>query len=98
MPTRGVGNAQPIMELATARARSERRQFKIIDLLRPHRKALWPLTMPGNHGLRLDDHQRRPPFRPEVGEASPQKSVSGRQLRTFSRRALKHTDLMSEGE
>src|SRR5712691_10850537 len=28
------------MELATARARSERRQFKIIDLLRPHRKAL----------------------------------------------------------
>src|SRR6266849_5642269 len=28
------------MELATARARSERRQFKIIDLLRPHRRAL----------------------------------------------------------
>src|SRR5712692_3555364 len=28
------------MELTTARARSERRQFKIIDLLRPHRKAL----------------------------------------------------------
>src|SRR6516225_2962639 len=39
------------------------------------------LPVPGDHGLRLDDQQRRSPIAPDLADPSPEESIGGRQCR-----------------
>ena len=53
--------------------------------------------MPGNHGLRLDQDERRTPVAPEGGKPSPQKAIRRGELRTFHR-TLENAELMPESD
>jgi len=59
-----------------------------------HAKAF---AMPGNDSFGSHDDQGRAPIAPEAGEADPEETITGSQLRTLPCRAAKYVDLVALG-
>jgi hypothetical protein len=53
--------------------------------------------MPSHHGVGLDEHERRPPVPPRLGQDDPQQPISPPELRT-AERACQRVELLAEGE
>ena len=53
--------------------------------------------MPPHHGVGLDEHERRAPLPPRLGEEDPKQSVSRAELRTLDR-ARQRGQLLTERE
>ena len=56
------------------------------------------LTMPGDNGFRLDDHQGRFPVAPHVSQPDPEDPVGWRQLQSFWSRPTQDGELLPQGE
>ena len=57
------------------------------------------LTVPAEHGFRLDEDESLTPFGPELGEPDPHQSIGGPKLGSPPRAlALEDEELMAEGE
>jgi hypothetical protein len=55
--------------------------------------------VPSDHGLRLDDKQRRSPTSPKPREPNPQNAVSGSEIKAMSLLgALENQELLSQSE
>lgn len=52
--------------------------------------------VPGNHGLRLDDQERRAPSRPHAYQAAPEEAVWRSKPRSSRVRARQHLQLMPQ--
>jgi len=55
-------------------------------------------TMPGQDRFGLDDGQCRAPVVPDARQPDPQQAVSWGQFQAFSRRPLKHADLVAQSQ
>ena len=53
---------------------------------------------PGNHGVRLDDDERVPPARPQLGQAGPEEAVDRPEVWAFRTAMVKDRELLAEGE
>jgi hypothetical protein len=58
-------------------------RLSVADL--PGPKQPEALTVPADHGLRLNDDEGRAPAGPELGQPCPEESISGGQLRSLDR-------------
>src|SRR5215813_2803053 len=56
------------------------------------------LTMPGDNGFSLDDHQGGFPVAPHASQPDPEDSISGRQFQPFGSRTPQDGELLSQGE
>ena len=57
-----------------------------------------PTAGPGNHGVRLDDDERVPPARPQLGQAGPEETVDRPQAWAFGVTVVEHRKLLAEGK
>jgi hypothetical protein len=51
--------------------------------------------MPSHHGVGLDEHERRPPVPPRVGQCDPKQAISPPELRTAAG-AFQGVELLAE--
>ena len=53
--------------------------------------------MPGNHGVGLENYERRASLAPYLGQPDPEQAIRVVQLQALLGRALKHSDVMAKG-
>jgi hypothetical protein len=56
------------------------------------------LPLPGDDGVRFDDHERRGPLAPDPREPNPEKAVRPGEAWPVRARSLQHPNLMTQGE
>ena len=53
--------------------------------------------MPSHHGIGLDEHERRTPVPPRLGQYEPKQSIARAELR-MADRAFQRVELLAQGE
>jgi hypothetical protein len=57
-----------------------------------------PLSMPGDDGIRFDEHEALAPLRPEAGENDPQKPIECPKPEAFLIGSLQDNELVAESQ